>query len=452
MKTQTKIIFFLTSVFIIYLLLFSGFVYYALNNYAYSDFYKRLEIRAATAAKIELENRADIDAVREIQQEFLEELPEEQIIIIDPDDYLGDNYDSWEFPRDFYEEILENQSATYNNGNIYYSGILYSAGNKNYVVIASAENYYSTHHALYLRNILLLGLVASVLIILLISWMFSRKVLKPIENIVKRMQGISTESLNRRLPTPRNEELASITTSFNEMLNRLETSFETQKNFISNASHELNTPLTSIIGQAEIAISQARSQEYYQKTLSDILEDAENLKSKIEALLSFAQTSYTANRQMFEEIRIDELLIDVKDNLLKLYPEAKIHIDFSLIPDNPDKLKFKGNRQLLNLAFFNILMNASKYSQHQKVKVAIGVSNQNIVVVVKDQGIGIPPDELKHIYDPFFRASNTHPFKGYGIGLPLSRNIFKIHQGKLLVSSDGKNGTTVEVRIPINLA
>ncbi|WP_037318752.1 ATP-binding protein [Salegentibacter sp. Hel_I_6] len=451
MKTQNKIILFLTTVFFFYLLLFSGFIYYTLNNYFYTDFYKRLEIRAATAAKIELENRTDIDAVREIRQEYLEILPEEKIIIIDPEDELTNELERFKLSKSFFNEIESKNRASFNRNNTYYSGIKYETNGKTYYVIASAENYYSSHHTLYLRNLLIVGLITSCIIIFIIAYLFSRKVLAPVEDIVRRMRNISTENLNERLPMPKNNnELAAMTNTFNEMLNRLETSFEIQKNFISNASHELNTPLTSIIGQAEIALSKPRLAEAYIKSLYAILEDAEKLSLKTEALLSLAQTSYNNSHHLFEEIRLDELLIDVKENIIKLYPEAKIHIDFSHLPDTPEKLKFCGNKQLLHLALFNIIMNASKYSNHQKVNVALAVSSENIIIVIKDRGIGIPKDELNHIYDPFFRASNTTKYKGYGIGLPLSRNIIRIHHGVLNVSSIDQQGTTVEIKIPVS--
>ncbi len=450
MKTQNKLIFFLTTIFFFYLLIFSGFIYYALNNYSYTDFYKRLEIRAATAAKIELEKHSDIDAVREIRQDYLELLPEEQIIIIDPSDDLNNELKNLKLSKNFFSKIESQNRASFNRQNRYYSGIKYKSEGKNYYIIASAVNYYSSHHSLYLRNLLIGGLLTSCLIIFVIAYLFSRKVLNPVEVMVKGMRNISTQNLSERLPSPKNNhELAAIANSFNEMLNRLETSFETQKNFISNASHELNTPLTSIIGQAEIALSKPRHPDAYIKSLYAILEDAEKLSRKTEALLSLAQTSYNNSHELFEEIRIDELLIDVKENILKLYAEAKIHIDFSLLPENPEKLKFRGNEQLLHLALFNIIMNASKYSNHQKVQVALAVSSKNIVIVIKDQGIGIPEREISNIYDPFFRASNTGSFKGYGIGLPLSRNIIDIHHGILNVSSKDEKGTTVEIKIPL---
>ena len=108
-----------------------------------------------------------------------------------------------------------------------------------------------------------------------------------------------------------------------------------------------------------------------------------------------------------------------------------------------------GNKQLLYLAFTNILNNACKYSNNKPVQVTIASSDNQVFLAFKDQGIGIPASEMPFIYDPFFRASNTRNFEGYGIGLPLTRNIIKIHNGHLQVSSVVEKGTTVQIKLPL---
>ena len=119
-----------------------------------------------------------------------------------------------------------------------------------------------------------------------------------------------------------------------------------------------------------------------------------------------------------------------------------------MLPDNPKKLKVQGNEQLLHLAVANIINNGCKYSNHQQVKVSLGATDTDLYIIIKDNGIGIPESEMNKIYDPFFRASNTRNYEGYGIGLPLARNIVRMHNGELLVSSHENQGTTVQMRFP----
>ena len=279
MTTQAKIVLLLSSIFLTHTAIFSIFIYYSISNYAYNDFYKRLEIRAITTAKIELENVQDINAVKEIRLEYLEKLPDEKIEFIDLSTTdLKNESNNLNIPKSFINDILNNERAFYKKNETYYSGIRYKTIGKDYMVVASAQNYYSTHHIVYLRNLLILALVVSILLIGIISYLFSRKVMLPVRRIIKEMKKISTENLNYRLYVPTdNNELASLTSTFNTMLNRLETSFESQKNFVSNASHELNTPLTSIIGEADVSLSKTRSPEEYIKTLNTILCEAEKL-------------------------------------------------------------------------------------------------------------------------------------------------------------------------------
>jgi signal transduction histidine kinase len=244
------------------------------------------------------------------------------------------------------------------------------------------------------------------------------------------------------------DEMSELAHNFNDMLDRLETSFESQSNFISNASHELNTPLTSIIGEADVTLTRIRSTEEYVEALNNILMEAEKLNKKTKALLFLAQTAFNGKALEFKLVRVDQLILDVKETMNRIHPDNKVTIDFSLLPDNPLKLKISGNEQLLHLALSNIVLNAYKYSNNQPVIVSLGMSYDMLIIIVKDTGIGIPENEIKFIYDPFFRASNTTNYEGYGIGLPLTRNIIKIHKGILNVNSTVFKGTTIEIRLP----
>lgn len=452
MKIRTKIIFLLLIIFITYTLIFSGFIYFSISEYSFDDFYKRLEIRAATTAKVELDYPQNASAIKALKNEYLERLTNEQdyIFEITPSTSAQIQADSVNTPVAFIQEIIASGRGSYKNGNTFYAGIKYTSGSKEYVVIASAENYYNTHHIAYLRNILVILIVTGIVFILAASFWVTKKIINPIQQITDKVKKISSENLSLRLNMPgKNDEFASLAKTFNDMLDRLQTSFETQNNFVSNASHEFNTPLTSIIGQADVALSKLRSPEEYVESLSIILQEAEKLDKMVQALLFLAQTGFNGTAQKFDKVRVDQLILDVKMTLDKIYPANKIIIDFNLLPETPDKLKVKGNEQLLHLALTNIVVNACKYSKNQPVTISLGAASNNVIVAVKDTGIGIPEKEMQYIYHPFYRASNTGNFEGYGIGLPLSRNIIKMHDGEINVYSVFNEGTTVEIKIPL---
>lgn len=452
MKTYSKTVLTIVLIFVVYTLIFTGYIYYSFSNFAFEDFYKRLELRAGTIATMQLGEPEESLKVKETYENFLENLPKQKYYILPVENNQIVGEIPQEVPSKVVRNTLKNKAFNYNNADLFYSGLIYEDAKKNkYVVVVSAENYFYTHHIIYLRNLLITSLVFSLLLIFVISHFVLRTLIRPVKSIIKDVNKIGSENLHLRLEVSdakHKDPISELKYTFNDMLNRIETSFETQKNFISNASHELNTPLTSIIGEADLILSKERSIPEYEKALTNILLEAEKLEEKTKALLFLARTGYTENTKRFDKVRVDELLMEVQQNLSRVNKNLKIKMDFSLLPESPEKLKIKGNEQLLHLAISNIISNASKYSDNNEVYLALGATEQSVVIIIKDKGIGIPESEMPYIFDPYFRASNTFNYEGYGIGLPLSRNIIKMHNGELLIKSVEKSGTTVQIILP----
>lgn len=452
MKLQIKTMLILLTAFLTIIVLFSGFVYLSVSKYSYEDFYKLLEIRAVTTAKVELDQEGGSKEMIALRNEFFEKLPQEKdhYYRISPGESFTDEAKALGVPISFFNEVVKEGKSEYNKNGMFYKGIRYKSKQGEYVVVASAQNYFELHHSAYLRRTLVFAIIAAFIFSALISLYFSRYVFRPLHKITNRVKEISSENLHLRLDDNNsNDELSDLTGTFNNMLDRIETSFETQNNFISNASHELRTPLTAIIGEADVTLSKVRTIPEYIETIKVILDEAETLDRKTKALLFLAQTGFNGKNQKFDKLRIDQLLWDVKETIEKINPSSRVHIDMSLLPENPVKLKVNGNEQLLHLALSNIISNACKYSNNKVVDVSIGASDQNVFIIIKDHGIGIPDKELKYIYDPFFRASNTLKYEGYGIGLPLTRNIIRLHSGEIIVSSIVGQGTTVQINLPV---
>ena len=452
MKIRSKIALMLAGVFFCLILLFSGFIYFFISRYGFNDFYKRLETRSVSTAKSELEVHSDSELHREFKKAYLEILPEEKNYILEIK--KGSTATSLAYgknlPLPLLKDIMSQKRAGYRKGNLMFYGIKYHTKGKNYIVITSARNHYFTEYTSYLRSLLIISIGASLILVALIAFWLSKRLITPIRRITDKVNRIGTENLNLRLDEPLTEdELGELARTFNNMLDRLETSFETQNNFISNASHELNTPLTSIIGEADVALTRKRSEAEYIEVLQSILEEAEKLDKKTKALLFLAQTGFNGKAMKTGKVRMDQLILDVQETINRIYPNNNVHLDFSRLPDNPLQLKVNGNEQLLHLALSNIIVNACKYSNNRDVDLSITSSGEWISIQVKDKGVGIPEAEIGYIYDPFFRASNTANFEGYGIGLPLTRNIIKLHHGEMHVRSVFNIGTEVEIRLPV---
>jgi signal transduction histidine kinase len=452
MKTRYKIAFLLVVTFTSLILVFSAFLYYFVERYSYQDFYKRLQTRCLITSKINLYNESDQELLQKFKGEYLERLEDEQDYIFElkPANSLLKIARDKNLNESFLRKIILNGRASFQEKNKFYFGIKASKNNKEYIVITAASNYYYNNHMNYFLQVLTASILIVIFFSILIAYWLSKNLINPVKQISQKVNSIGTDNLYERIEGEEKEdELGELIRTFNDMLRRLETSFETQNNFISNASHELNTPLTSIIGEADVTLTRDRSTEEYKEALENVLSEAEKLDKKIKALLYLAQTGFNSKNLEFKKVRIDQLLFDVQETMKKIYPSNKIHIDLSSLPESPEKLKIKGNEHLLHLALSNVLINACKYSNNEVVEVSIGWSSTHLIILVVDKGIGIPENELVHIYDPFFRASNTTNFEGYGIGFPLTRNIIKIHGGELIVSSKKDEGTTVRINLPV---
>jgi len=451
---QTKTMLLLMLVFTVIILLFSGLVYFSIVNFSHQRFYELLKIRATTIVQIE-KSRDHIDYP---QNQIINKLSEQEELPLEKD-YVFEvpkdsNYSKIShqihIPDTFFKSIVKKGEANYNDKELYYIGQSFRSHNKDYIAIASAKNHYVVYYLGYLKRTLFTCMILALFFSMIFSFYLSKTLFRPILKITGKVKEISSENLHLRLESqPGNIELNELIETFNDMLNRIETSFETQNHLIGNVSHELRTPLTSIMGEADVALSQRRSEEHYQETLQIILDEAEKLDKKIKALLMIAQTGFDGKIQKMDKVRMDQLLWDVIETATRINSKNNVYMDISMLPENPKKLKVQGNEQLLHLAMANIINNACKYSNFQQVKVSLGASDNNVYIIIKDKGIGIPDSEMDKIYDPFFRASNTKNYEGYGIGLPLARNIVRIHNGELIVNSKINVGTTVQIRFPI---
>lgn len=452
MKIQTNIALLFSGLVTGIILVLSFVIYYITNQNLYEDYYKRLEIRAIIAAKAALEqDETNISAFNEIRKEHLERLQfeKEYFVLVDSLPYASETLP---LPGSFFTSALNTGSARYRNGSTFYAGIFYEDNQGNYIVIVSAANELSGQLSSNLRNTLILTILGGILLSFAIGrFFFSKKVLQPIRKITETVEDISAHNLHMRLETKKGQdEVTSLSSTFNDMLDRLETAFETQNNFVSHASHELNTPLTTIIGEAEYSLSKPRQPEQYAQSMEVIRQAAERLHNITKSLLQLAQTGFNSGGQSFHKIRVDELVYEVKKTVDNIIPDNKVSVNSSLLPEDPRKLMLEGNHQLLELALANIILNACKYSDNKPVQVAIAATDTKIIILIKDEGIGIPADEIKYIFDPFFRASNTQTFKGYGIGLPLTRNILRLHKGEIIVQSKVDQGTEISLQLPIS--
>ncbi|WP_443943989.1 sensor histidine kinase [Pedobacter sp. AW1-32] len=443
---KITILFAILSAVIITLL--SGFVWYFANEFAFEDFYKRLEARVNITAQLKLFEDENNTAYAEMRNRYLERLPSENEYIIGNGKQikLAD-----QLPKSFFNQINAGQTARYRVENHFYAGKFFKSKNKGYIVIISANDPFGFRELKSLQKILFIGFFLSILLSFVVGWRFSNYMLMPLRNVIRSVKRIKAENLHMRLDVKQgSDEMSQLAETFNNMLNRLETAFETQNNFISNASHELRTPLTIISAEVELAIKSEGDIEAKQKALAKIKNESDRLEHILTSLLGLAQSGFNGKNQPWEEVRMDELLWEIKASVNQVHPNSKIEIDFSKLPEDESLLTLRANKNLIKLALSNIVSNACKYSDHKVVYVLLESKNSTLYTTVIDQGIGIPETDVQHIFEPFYRASNTNDYKGYGVGLPLSLNIIRLHRGSIAIKSQEGIGTEIKVILPTN--
>jgi two-component system sensor histidine kinase ArlS len=322
--------------------------------------------------------------------------------------------------------------------------------NKKVVIIAAAYDAEGKNNLKELEYILLSCFFGGILIAVAVGYFFSKELLRPIRKIADELHEISAQNLARRIKSYyEKDEWGYLTRTLNELLDRLEDSFATQSTFIANASHELSTPLTSVSSQLEVSLQKDRSADEYRRVMRSILHDVRHLSKLTQTLLEFAKASGTSSGLQISLVRIDEILLRMPSEMSKLKNDYLVKLSFENLPEEEEKLLVFGNEDLLFTAIKNIVVNACKYSPDHVAEIKLFVDNDDIFVEIIDKGKGIPDEELKKIFQPFYRVDDNPNEVGFGLGLSLVSRIIKLHRGYIKVQSAVHRGTSFTVQLPV---
>src|SRR5450759_1712617 len=422
-------------------------------NFRSEDFYNRLMDKARSTANL-LFNTDGVDANRILRIEnnnpvFVQN---EKIIILNFKNdtvYNSDENSDIVIKNNYLDRVRMGYNIGYKQDPYTVLGTLYYTKYDRFVIIAAAIDAEGSAHLEKLKIILIIVCLISLLLFFIAGWFYSGRALKPISDVVKKVEDISITSLNLRvLEGNGTDEIGMLAKTFNKMLARLETSFAVQKDFIAHASHELRTPLTSINGQLEVLMMKDRSTDEYKSSLVSVLDDIKSLIDLSNRLLMIARTGAEGPGNLYKNIRIDEILWQVQEEMKKFNSEYQINISIDESLTDSDQMIVAGDEFMLKAAVSNIVDNACKYSPDNKVDIKLQHIEKWIEIVFEDRGIGISKDDLEKIFEPFYRATNTLPYSGSGIGLPLVNQIIKNHNGKIKLSSVIGKGTIFTVLLP----
>jgi len=450
MKIRNKLSIHFTILVASILILFCSMIYYRSMIQIRVDFFELLEERTLTTAYIFLEEDGfPPDLYETVRQRYLRSLHGEiaQIYDLNNSPVFLELSDDVSFSHELINFIRNQEYHEFREGDRQAVGIYYRDNQGDFVVIVSAIDVIGKSHLNNLYWTLLTGILLSVIILFVVGRFFAMQALKPIPRIVKQVNNISASNLKVRLEEgDENDELAELAATFNNMLNRFEDTFSIQQRFVANASHELRSPLTSIIGEIEVARKKERSYDEYIKVLDSIHQDALTLNDLITGLLNLAEAESEKIHEVLKPVRVDEIAIEASMQIEKKYPGSKVKFNYLTELEDGDYFIIQANRPLLLNVFANVIDNAIKFSpKNPVIELSLEASESRIVFSIKDSGIGIPQNEIGNIYDPFYRAKDAISYQGYGIGLSLVKRVLSIMQGEIQINSVYGDGTTVSI-------
>lgn len=379
-------------------------IYIVSDNSRHAAFRNTLRSEAITKANLFLENRVDASTMQQIYLNNTQFINEVEVAVYTPSFEMlyhdAAQHDIVKESQQMIDEIIGRGEMDIKVDDGYQAvGILYK---DRYIVTAAAHDGYGEANMAALGRTLIMIFIISIVLMLAVGYYLAIMTIRPIERALM-----------------------------------------SQKMFVSNVSHELRTPLAAIMGELGLALQKERTPEDYQHRLERALDDTNKMSEIVIGLLNMARAEYDASQIKMEEVRVDELLMDVSDDLLRAKPNYHINISFEDEPQNDEVVSTNANRYLLALAFRNLIENNCKYSENHTSNITIH-SFKKLIVTFSDSGIGMSDEEKKNIFKMFYRG-NTFDKSGHGIGMAMVQRILSLHKANIEVQTKEHHGTTFVV-------
>lgn len=365
-----------------------------------------LRSEAITKANLFLENKVDAHTMQQIYLNNTQFINEVEVAVYTCDFHMlyhdAAQHDIVKESQLMLNEILQQGEMDIDVGAEYQAiGILYKG---KYVITAAAHDGYGEANLAALRSTLLTIFMVSIVLMSVVGYILANITIRPIERALV-----------------------------------------SQKNFVSNVSHELRTPLAAIMGELGLALQKERTPSDYQCRIERALEDSHRMSDIIIGLLNMARAEYDPSQIKMERIRVDELLMNVRDELLRARTEYHINITFADELESDDAVSVVANRYLLSLAFRNLMENNCKYSDNHTSSVCIHTQG-GLAIVFADNGIGMTAKEKNNLFRMFYRGK-SHAEAGHGIGMAIVHRIVSLHKAKIEVDTIEGFGTKFVVKM-----
>ncbi len=406
------------------------------SNYRKIEIQDRLVEKAQTTVKLLVEVKAvDYTLLKLIDKETINNLYNEKTLIFN--DSLGLIYSSiddavikWDTSM---LEKIQKVGYIYKTENEYdIVGKKIKHLDKNYIVLISAEDKFGNRNLVFLKYLVIVAYLAGLILVWLLSFYFSKRALLPLDVFKNKVQNITENNLSTRLENNgKRDEISELTVAFNTMIERIDKSFQYQKSFVGNASHELRTPLSKLSAQLENLAQNPEFPQKFEKTLSSMKEDTQQLSDIVTSLLILSKLESEKQSGTFPAVRLDEIIFSSVEFLRKYYNDFKVHFEIVNETGNEDRLEIRGDEALLRIAIGNLLKNAYLYSDNKEVDIKIIQDKNDIKLVITNFGNVPEGNDTEKLFGSFVRGSNAIPNRGFGLGLSIVKRIIQYHKAEI---------------------
>lgn len=453
MNLKTKISFIVSLLFTVIFAISATVVYFLFADFRQEEFETRLEEKAVSTIKLLVEvEEIDQHLLKIIDQNSIHKLYNEKVLIFDSNSHLiysslDDTKIKWDKTdltylkthKHFYRKELEQE--------IY--GTFYDTNSRDYYALISASDMVGKRKLKYLLYILIGTYVVFTILCWFITTYVVQRLLLPVDVFYQTLKGINENNLNTRIQVKnKKDEIDLLANEFNQMLQRIDISYQKQKEFTAHASHELRTPIARIMSQVENKILDTDAAGIENTYLKNILTDVNQISDLISSLLLLSKIE--SSTAVGNEIcRIDELIFESAEKISVVYPDIKLHLDIVNPESEDNTLEIKGNKSLLEIAFTNLIKNAYKYSDNKTVSISITSTDHALTASISNTGQTVLDTEQENLFEPFMRGENSKNKSGLGLGLKIVQRIIVQHNATITYQAIDSNINRFSITFPL---
>lgn len=447
MKIQTRQSIFSSVIFGIVFIIISFLVYYSYSHNLKSSLNKNLTKTANIIALFHLEeDELNAKEFQNVKKQFSQILSETTYQVYNEDHTIVFGKKGSAVATEILQQTKQDRELFFETEHEIGYGIYYEDNQGNFIIITQESKQVLAEQLVPLIWILSISLCVGLFLIVILSRLLSKIAYKPIRNVIEQVHHIVPDNPENQIELPQtSDEIQELIETFNTLLKKVSETFIIQKKFVNYVSHEFKTPLASMLGHLEVFSIKDRTPAEYEQLSNKLIEQIHQLEDILNTLISISDLRKKSD--IISTFRIDELIWEIVEKISIVYPQAKISVQNNILAKDENKLNVTLQRTQLFMALFNIIENATKYSQGKNVEIIFFQDDSILKLVIRDHGIGIPKEEISKLTQPLFRANNTilSQIKGNGIGLSIAMKIFENNKIKYTIESTEDDATTVTI-------